>query len=124
MSKKILIVDDDPIVVRMVQSVLKNHDYEVVAASDGLDALVAVKNEKPQLVILDVMMPEINGYDVCYQLRFNKDYEKIPILLMTIRDQELDSGLGKRVNIAYLQKPIDGKMLVAKIEMLLGKTSG
>jgi len=119
MSTKILVVDDDPTTNRMVCSLLSEKGYAVSSAVDGLDALVKIKKETPDLVVLDVMMPEIDGYDVCYQLRFNKDFEKTPIILLTERAQEIDDKLGLRVNIEYVPKPVDSKVLFKKIEEFL-----
>lgn len=121
MPKKILIVDDDPAVIHLLNTLLIKSGYEVYSAVDGLDALVKIKNIKPDLVILDVMMPEINGYDVCYQLRFNKDFGQISIVLVTVRDQELDEMIARRVNIEYIQKPINSKILLEKIGSLLAE---
>ena len=119
MPKKILVVDDDPSTVKLAEKLLQNNGYEVLTAYDGLDALVKIKRDDPDLVVLDVMMPEINGYDVCYQLRFNKDFHKVPIVLLTIRDKELDDKIGLRVNIEYCQKPVDSDVLLKKISSLL-----
>jgi two-component system OmpR family response regulator len=122
MSKqRILIVDDDYGVVRLVSSILRNHDFEVDSATDGLDALVKLKKESFDCVVLDIMMPEVNGYDVCYQLRFNKEYGHIPILILTAREQELNENLGLREDIEYLQKPVDSKLLLDKVQHLLSK---
>ena len=119
MPKKILIVDDDPVVVRLVESILTDRNYEVSSAIDGLDALVKIKNQNPDLVILDIVMPEINGYDVAFELRFNRDFEQIPIVILTETEKELDDKIAERVNIAYLPKPVDPKPLIAKIEDFL-----
>ncbi|MFT5169503.1 MAG: two-component system sensor histidine kinase/response regulator [Lysobacterales bacterium] len=122
MNKKILLVDDDPIVVKIIMKLLVNNNYDIDLAKDGLDALVMIKENPPDLVILDVMMPEVNGYDVCYQLRFNDDYKKVPIILLTVRDRELVGDISERVDIEYIQKPIDIKVMSEKIELLLSKT--
>ena len=119
--KRILVVDDDPGIIRLVGSLLTSHGYEVTSAADGLEALVKIKNEKPDLVVLDIMMPEVNGYDVCYQLRFNQEFEQVPIVILTIREQELDESISQKVNIEYIHKPVDSKVLLAKIEGLLSK---
>ncbi|HBR14553.1 MAG TPA: two-component system response regulator [Candidatus Omnitrophica bacterium] len=119
MVKKVLVVDDDHATLLLVKRALALKGYNVICASDGLDALVQIKKEKPDLVILDVMMPEINGYDVCYQLRFNKDFEQVPIILLTNRDQELDDSLSQRLNIEYLSKPFDTQVLLKKVETFL-----
>ena len=123
MTKKILSVDDDPSVRRLVQSVLKTHGYEVISASDGLEALVKVKKELPDLIVLDVMMPEVNGYEVCFQLRFNKEFQEIPIILLTSRDEEIDTKLREQTNIEYLQKPLDTQLLIEKVHRMLSKES-
>lgn len=119
MPRNILVVDDEPATLKLVESLLSSNDYGVLSAKDGLDGLLMIQSEKPDLVILDVMMPEINGYDVCYQLRFNQDYEKIPIILLTKRDQEINEKISKRVNIEYVPKPIDSPLLLEKIRSLL-----
>lgn len=121
MAKKIIVVDDDMGNLRLASSILKSKGYEVFTAEDGLDALVQIKKEKPDMVVLDVMMPEINGYDVCYHLRFNKDYEQIPILLVTAREDELEDAIKKREHIDYLQKPYSAETLLAKVDQLLSK---
>ena len=119
MSKKILVVDDEPATLKLIESLLNSKGYETTLAKDGLESLVSIQKEEPDLVVLDVEMPEINGYDVCYQLRFNAQYEKLPIILLTKRDQEIDEKIGKRVNIAYVPKPINSDLLFETIESLL-----
>ena len=119
MSGKILVVDDEPATLKLIESLLNSKGFEVDSAKDGLDALVKIQKSEPDLVILDVEMPEINGYDVCYQLRFNAQYEKIPIILLTKRNQEIDDKIGERVNICYVPKPIDTELLFERIEALL-----
>jgi CheY-like chemotaxis protein len=118
---KILIVDDDPSSIQLVNGILINNGFETVSAHDGLDALVKIKTQKPDLIVLDIMMPEINGYDVCYQLRFNNEFDKVPIVLLTKREQELDARITERVNIEYVPKPLDTADLLKKISKLLSK---
>ena len=120
MAYKIMVVDDEPATLKLLESIVHSNGYEVISATNGLDALVDIQSENPDLVVLDVMMPEVNGYDVCYQLRFNSKYEKIPIILLTKRDQEINDKIGERVNIGYVPKPIDSKLLIEKIKSLLG----
>ena len=121
MAKRILIVDDDPVVLHLVESMLKANGYEVDKAADGLDALVKIKQEPLDVVILDIIMPEINGYDVCCELRFNKEFMQIPILILTETEQEIEDSIGKRVNIEYLKKPVVANLLLDKIKFLLSK---
>lgn len=115
-QKIILIVDDDPTIVKLLESVLANLGYKTVVARDGLDVMIQVKNVKPHLILLDVMMPEINGYDVCRNLKFDDQYKNIPIILLTSREQEIDPRVGQLMKIDYLQKPIERELLISTIE--------
>ncbi|VAX36767.1 hypothetical protein MNBD_UNCLBAC01-1278 [hydrothermal vent metagenome] len=121
MTKKILVVDDDPTTNKLVSALLKAEGYMIDSAIDGLDALAQIQKECPDLVVLDVMMPEVDGYDVCYQLRFNEQFQKTPIVLLTVREQELDDSISSRVNIEYVPKPVDSDLLLEKIRYLLNK---
>jgi len=135
MAKKIMIVDDDPTAVHLIKSLLEGEGYEVTAAVDGLDALAKINKEKPDLIVLDIVMPEINGYDVCLfyflflpfnnffmcELRFNKNYEKIPIVIVSSTEKEISDELGERVNIEYVSKDSDPKLILEKIGELLNK---
>ena len=118
-KKKVLVVDDDPMVIKMLEKILSNQGFEVAVASDGLEAMVQVKKHHPQLIVLDIMMPEINGYDVCRNLKFDSPYKDIPILLLTSRDQEIDPRIGQMMGINYLQKPLNREAFLAKIGQIL-----
>ena len=118
--KKILVVDDDPIVLKLVEEVLKLNGFDVVTAKDGLDCMVMVKKEKPDLIVLDIMMPEINGYDVCRNLKFDDGYKNIPIIILTSRRRELDPRIGTMMGIDYMSKPLDREVFLNKIQRLLG----
>jgi len=113
--KKILVVDDDRTITTMLESVLTSHGYTVLLAYDGLDALVQVRKNSPDLIILDIMMPEINGYDVCSNLKFDEKYKHIPIIVLTVREQELDPRIAKLMGVEYMQKPINREALLEKI---------
>ncbi len=115
-QKKILVVDDDPTVVKLLETILLTQGYTVAAARDGLDAMVQAKNLKPDLIVLDVMMPELNGYDVCRNLKFDDQFKHIPIILLTSRNQELDPRVGGLMGIDYMQKPLDRELLLTKIQ--------
>ena len=117
--KKILVVDDDHAVTTLIESLLRSHGYTVFVAYDGLDGMVQVRKNVPDLIVLDIMMPEINGYDVCRDLKFDERFKHIPIIVSTSRDQELDPRIGKLMGIDYLQKPIDSKLLLEKIQKAL-----
>jgi DNA-binding response OmpR family regulator len=120
MKKKILLVDDEPLLVEMVSMRLEANDYEVMCAGDGQEALEKVRKVKPDLIILDLMLPKIDGYKVCRMLKFEDQYKNIPILLFTARAQQSDMKLGEDVGAdAYLVKPFDAEVLLAKIKELL-----
>ena len=100
----------------MLEGVLSTQGYTVLVASDGLDAMVQVRKSLPDLIILDIMMPEINGYDVCSNLKFDEKYKHIPIIVLTSRERELDPRIGQLMGIDYMHKPIDRKVLLEKIQ--------
>ena len=118
-KKKVLVVDDDPGVIKLLTSILAATGLDVVTAQDGLDAMVQVKHHLPDLIVLDIMMPEINGYEVCRNLKFDNKYKQIPIIILTSRDQELDPRIGQMMGIEYLPKPLDREVLLAKIQAVL-----
>ena len=113
-------VDDDPVLIKLAQEVLQSNGFDVVTAVDGLDCMVMVKKERPDLIVLDIMMPEINGYDVCRNLKFDDEYKKIPIIILTSREQELDPRIAMMMGIDYMHKPLDRVVLLNKIQQLLG----
>ena len=118
-GKKVLVVDDDKTVTKVVSSLLEHNGYTAQVAHDGLDGMVQVKKNTPDLIILDIMMPEINGYDVCSNLKFDERFKHIPIIVLTSREQELDPRIARLMGIEYIQKPIDSKVLLAKIQAIL-----
>lgn len=120
MSNKttILVVDDDAVIIKLLESILAK-DYKVVSASDGHDIIAKLKEHKPQMIVLDIMMPGVNGYDICRDLKFNSPYQDIPILFLTSRDQEIDPRIGKMMGVSYLQKPVDRGLLLRTIKQIL-----
>ena len=119
MSQKILVVDDDPTIQKLISSTLSRAGYETVVAKDGLDAMVLLKKEKPALIVLDIMMPELNGYDVCHQVKFDPGLKDVPIILLTARDQELDPRIGGLMGIDYMHKSSHPSDLIARIHQVL-----
>ena len=118
-AKKILVVDDDKAVTTLLEGLLSGQGYAVSVAHDGLDGMVQVRKILPDLIILDIMMPEINGYDVCSNLKFDERFKQIPIIVLTSRQQELDPRIGQLMGIDYMQKPIDSKILLEKVQRIL-----
>ena len=119
-TKRILIIEDTEDVVMLVKMYLESHCYEVLTAYDGQEGLEKAKTEKPDLIILDLMLPRINGYKVCGLLKNDARYTKIPVILFTAKAQEKDKQLGKEVGAdAYITKPFEPEILLAKIKELL-----
>jgi len=123
MKKKILLVDDEKDLVRSVSFRLEDAGYDVIVAWDGQEALEKAKSEMPDLIILDLMLPKMNGYKVCGLLKADLRYNKIPILMFTARAQEADRKMSEEVGAnAYVTKPFEPEILFAKIEELLEKS--
>ncbi len=121
MLKKILVVDDEPFIIQMVTSRLTAAGYEIVTGIDGHDALQKARAEKPDLIILDVMMPKMDGYQVCATLKQDSRFQKIPVILFTAKsgDDAEQIGMQDCGADAYIAKPFDAKMLLEKISELL-----
>ena len=122
MAKRILIVDDEVQLVEMVKMRLEAAGYEVISAYDGREGFDKAKKDKPDLIILDLMLPKMDGYKVCGLLKNDARYNKIPIIMFTARVQEEDMRLGKDLGAEeYVTKPFDPKTLLLKIKKLLGE---
>ncbi len=124
---KILIVDDDPDLVEAVTMILESKDYDVIAAYGGVEGLEKAKTEDPDLIVLDVMMPDKDGYAVCKELKADPQYSKIPILLLTAVVSKISTtrytqqmGLETEAD-DYIDKPVEPAELVKRIEILLGR---
>lgn len=119
-KKRILLVDDEKDLVETLSFRLEANDYEVIAAYDGHEGLDKAKKEKPDLIILDLMLPKMDGYKVCRILKFDEKYKNIPIILFTARAQESDKKLGEEVGAdTYITKPFEPQILLEKIKALL-----
>lgn len=119
-KKRILVVDDEKDLVEMLTIRLEANDYEVFVAYDGQEGLDKARALKPDLIILDLMLPKLDGYKVCRMLKFDEKYKQIPIILFSARAQESDVRLGKEVGADdYLTKPFEPEILLAKIKELI-----
>ena len=119
-KKKILIVDDEPDIVETLKFLMESEGFESIIALDGEEALRKAKEENPDIMILDVMLPKINGYKVCRLLKFDSKYKHIPILMVTARSQEEDKVIGEETGAdEYITKPFDINFLVEKIHFYL-----
>ncbi len=125
MAKKILLVDDEPDIISMLKLRLEASGYDVITAADGNIAYDKAKSELPDLVILDLMLPGMDGYQVCRLLKFNEKYRHIPIIMLTAKSQKDDKDWGQKVGADfYLTKPFDAAELLNKIKELLDKKNG
>lgn len=119
---KILIAEDDDHTRDALREVLTMEGYEVIAASDGLQAVDFFRVENPDFVCLDVMMPGLNGYEVCKQIR--RQDEKVPILFLTAKSEEIDTVLGLELGADdYMTKPFGVKEIIARIRAILRRTA-
>ena len=119
---KILVVDDEHNLIKIVKKNLEVYGYEVIAAYDGKEGIEKVKSEKPDLVILDVIMPRMDGYQACRLLKTDALYADIPIILFTSKALGDFDEIGDKAGAdAFVAKPFDLKVLLAKIEELLEK---
>jgi DNA-binding response OmpR family regulator len=121
MAKRILIADDEPNIVAALEFLLQRNGYEVLVAHNGDEALKLIQQHKPDLVLLDVMMPLRSGYDVCQSVREQEDGRHIKIVMLSAkgRDVEVNKGLSLGADL-YITKPFSTRELVAKINDLLG----
>ena len=120
--KKILIVDDEADLVETVRFPLEMEGFNVLVSYNGEDGLGQARREKPDLILLDLMLPKLDGYKVCRLLKFDERYKNIPILMLTAKTQEKDKALGLETGAnEYITKPFDLEKLVEKVKEYLSK---
>jgi two-component system alkaline phosphatase synthesis response regulator PhoP len=118
--KKILVVDDEKDIVELLSYNLKKEGFSVIDAFDGESALSQVKNHRPDLIILDLMLPKMSGFDVCRNLRRNPETARIPMIMLTARGEEMDKIIGLEIGADdYVTKPFSVKELIARVRSLL-----
>jgi twitching motility two-component system response regulator PilH len=117
---RILVVDDSSTYRQMISELLAGQGHEIAMAVNGTDGLAKIASFKPDLVVLDVVMPEMNGYDVCRNLRKEPATQDLPVLMCSSKDEASDLYWGKKQGAsAYLVKPFEGDELLAAVEQLL-----
>ncbi len=122
MAKKILIADDEPNIVVSLEFLMKQQGYEVKVAQNGEEALRAVAEFGPDLILLDVMMPRMSGYDLCQRVRENPAWQGIKIVMLSAKGRDIEVKKGIAVGAdAYVTKPFATKDLIAKVQELLGE---
>ncbi len=121
-QKKILVVDDEVDLVETIRFPLEMEGFNVLVSYNGEDALNQARKEKPDLILLDLMLPKLDGYKVCRLLKFDERYKDIPILMLTAKTQEKDKLLGKETGAnEYITKPFDIDDLMKKVKAYLSK---
>ncbi len=122
-KKRILLVDDELDLVETVRFSLELEGYDVLVSHNGEDALNQARKENPDLILLDLMLPKLDGYKVCRLLKFDERYKHIPILMLTAKTQEKDKLLGKETGAdEYITKPFEMDELMRKVKSYLSKT--
>ena len=121
MSKRILIADDEPNIVVSLEFLMKREGFDVQVAVDGEAALQAIAAQLPDLILLDIMLPRKDGFEVCQQIRANPQWQSLKVVMLTAkgRDTEVSKGLALGAD-AYMTKPFSTKDLVAQVRQLLG----
>jgi DNA-binding response OmpR family regulator len=120
MTQQIIIVDDEPSIVVPLEFLMQQNGYDVLAARTGEDAVELIRKNIPDLVLLDVMLPGISGFEVCKIIRLNPEWEKIKVIFLTDRKSEMDIAKGLKLGADdYLTKPFSNAILVNKVKNLL-----
>jgi len=123
MNKKILIIEDDPSALRLIQYTLEQEGYQVLAATNGLAGIRKAQNEELDLIVLDIMLPGIDGFEICHRLRAEPQTAQLPILMLSAKAQEVDKATGLKVGANdYITKPADPSEIINRVRTLLAQT--
>lgn len=123
MSKKIVLAEDEPQIARLIEFKLKKEGYQVTWKENGKEALQAIKEDKPDLILLDIMMPVMGGYEVLRRLKEDENLKSIPVVMLTARAQERDVVKGIDLGAEdYITKPFHPAELLARVKRILGKS--
>ncbi len=124
MSKKILVIEDDPSTLRLIKYTLQQEGYQVLIAPNGLEGLRTAKREEPDLIILDVLLPGIDGFEICHRLRAEPQTTQLPILMVSGKAREIDKATGLKMGADdYIIKPWHRPELLTKIAVMLQRSS-
>ncbi|MGD0795344.1 MAG: response regulator [Dehalococcoidales bacterium] len=122
MTKKILVIEDDPATSRLVDYSLRHEGYEVITAFNGLEGLRKAVGESPDLIILDVMLPGMDGFEICHRLRADAATAQLPIMMFSAKAQDIDKNTGLKVGAdEYLAKPAAPADIVSRVRKLLAQ---
>lgn len=118
--RRVLAVDDEPHILKLVSFSLASHGFDVVQASDGLSAVEVAEREQPDIILMDVMMPLLNGYEACERIKRNPKTAHIPIVMLSAKSQASEQAEGlERGALCYITKPFTPKELVQRVNELL-----
>lgn len=124
-KERILAVDDSPTVLQMIKAILESGGYEVLTATDGSEALSVARSQSPDLIVLDVMLPKVDGYKVCRLLKYDQQYRHIPIIMLTAKAEEQQMATGIRTGAdQYLTKPVEPERLLEAVAAELARAAG
>jgi two-component system alkaline phosphatase synthesis response regulator PhoP len=122
MPKKIMVVDDEPYIARVIKFKLEQEGYTVISANDGITGLTKIKEEKPDMVLLDVMMPGMSGYEVCQKIKGDAELAGIPVVILTAKGQERDREQGFSMGASdYITKPFSPNRLLELVKSIIGE---
>jgi len=120
MTKRILIVDDEPNIVVSLEFLMKREGFDVAVAADGEAALKSVEEKRPDLVLLDIMLPKKNGFEVCQTIRANPEWQAVKIVMLTAKGRDTEVAKGTALGAdAYMTKPFSTKDLIAQVRQML-----
>ena len=123
-NKRILVIEDDPGSLRLIRYTLEREGYQVLAATNGLAGIRKAQSEEPDLIVLDIMLPGIDGFEICHRLRAEPQTAQLPILMLSAKAQEIDKATGLKVGAdVYISKPWHRRELVTKIATMLERKS-
>ena len=123
MTKRILIVDDEPNIVVSLEFLIKREGYEVAVAADGEAALRSIEEKQPDLVLLDIMLPKKNGFEVCQAIRANPAWQEVKVVMLTAKGRDTEVAKGTALGAdAYMTKPFSTKDLIAQVRQILGES--
>ena len=121
-QKKILIVDDELSILVPIKFLLEKNDFSVTLAQSGKDAFDKIRESKPDLILLDIMLPDLDGYEIFQAIRKNRDWDSIKVIYLTAKNRDVDIAKGLNLGVdAYVTKPFTNAELLEKVNLLLNK---
>ena len=121
-DKKILLIDDEKNILLMIKNRLRAHGFDVITASSGSEGLEKARKEAPDLIVLDVIMPNMDGFQACRKMKKSPELKDIPVIMLTSKDQKSDEFWGKKQGAdVYLTKPCEDSILLKEITQRIGK---